>query len=1096
MLRVQLLGGFALAYNDTPVLSVKTARLQSLLTYLILHRDTPQSRQHMAFLLWPDTHEARARNNLRQFLYQLRQTLPNSDRFVATDSNTVCWQTREAQLIDVDIFERLLVEAEAAESRGDTSSQRRALEQALTHYQGDLLPSCYEEWIAPERERLHRQYLLAHEKLAQVLEQQRDYAAALQMAHTLLRLDPLDERTYTLLMRLHVLNHDRAGALRVYQIAQDTLERELGVKPGAALRNSYERLLNMPEASQALDALPSATPLLIGRQVEWQRLQAAWQQAAKGHALLALVKGEAGIGKTRLAEELVAWAARQGIRTAKTRSYAAEGQLSLAPVTDWLRSNTLRPGLAQLDALWLTEAARLLPELLAEHPNLPRPEPIAEYGQRQRFFEGLAHAVANTQNPTLLLIDDLQWCDQETLEWLHFLLRSVPQAPLLIVGTARSEDLTQGALMQTLQHLRVAERIVEIELPPLDAAETGKLAAQITGRELDTSATMHLYQETEGNPLFIVEMVQAGGSWISTEQTAPDASSRLDSASRQAGQARRLDTLPPRLQAVVAGRLASLSPLAHKVAEIAAVTGRGFTLDMLLHASREDEEKVVSALDELWQKRIISEQDAGAYDFTHDKLREVAYAEISVPQRRLLHHRIAQVLQAIHADHLDLFSGEVAAHLEQAGMLAEAIPYCQRAAAVAAGVYANADAIALLRRGLSLLQQLPPDAKRDAQELAMQLALSPLYRITLGWTAPEVEQGLSRSLVLCDKVGNAAQRAQTLYGLQSLYVVQARLEKVHYTYDEMRQLFMQTQGSTPPFAGLMYTGAQLHMGRLVEASETFEKIVATRDPQRVRDLQESQGVNYLAHGHAWNSHALWCLGYPQRALESGREAVQIAREFAQPFNQALTITYLAMLQEMCADAATFQAQAEEAIALTREYQAPYYYAWANILAHFARAGSQPDAGSIARLRDVINVFSETGARLRLPYYLSLLARTCGKAGHFDEGLAVIEQALAESLQNNERWWDAELHRLRGELMLARGADSSDVEGAFRRAIGIAQSQRAKSLELRASTSLARLWRGQGCAVEARQLLAPVFTWFTQGQDTPDLRDAQALLAQL
>jgi predicted ATPase len=200
-----------------------------------------------------------------------------------------------------------------------------------------------------------------------------------------------------------------------------------------------------------------------------------------------------------------------------TRSYAAEGELSLAPVTDWLRAGALRPHLAALDSVWLSEVARILPELLMELPDLPPFEPITEYGQRRRFFEALARAVLAAPQPLLLLIDDLQWCDHETLEWLHYLLRCDPQARMLVVGVARAEEVLPPHPLHTLLlHLRGTIRVTELNLQPLDAAETAKLAAQLARRELDIDLAMRLYRETEGNPLFVVETMRAG--FASVEQ--------------------------------------------------------------------------------------------------------------------------------------------------------------------------------------------------------------------------------------------------------------------------------------------------------------------------------------------------------------------------------------------------------------------------------------------------------------------------------------------------------------------------------------------------------------------------------------------------
>jgi hypothetical protein len=362
--------------------------------------------------------------------------------------------------------------------------------------------------------------LQALEQLLCLFETQGDTVTAIRYAQRLIGLNPLSEELYRRLMRLFALNNDRASALHVYHTCVSTLQREMGVDPDPATREAYEQL--MQQETQTIpplvhQPLPTTTPTFIGRKREWEHLHDAWQRTTDGGPHFVLVTGEAGVGKSRLAEEFLLWASQQGAVTAKARSYAAEGQLSLAPVTDWLRSKGLRAHIRQLDTVWLTEVARILPELLAEQPELPHYESVTEYGQRQRFFEALARATLLTPQPLLLLIDDLEWCDQETLAWLHFLLRFDPRARLLVVGCAREEELLPSHPLRTfLLHLLNTMRATEIPLEPLDAAETTKLASQVAKRELEMSEWLHLYYETGGYPLFVVEMVRAGLGRVST----------------------------------------------------------------------------------------------------------------------------------------------------------------------------------------------------------------------------------------------------------------------------------------------------------------------------------------------------------------------------------------------------------------------------------------------------------------------------------------------------------------------------------------------------------------------------------------------------
>jgi len=1092
-LHIRLLGDFSLIYDDRQVTSLNTMRLQSLLAYLVLHHDVPQHRQHLAFLFWPDTTEAQARNNLRQLLHQLRQALPAGEQLLSADMHMLSWHPVTPFHLDVAEFEQTLTLADAATRRHDQHALQAALEQADSLYRGELLPGCYDEWILPERERLRQCHLQTLEQLLRLFEVQGDPVTAIRYAQRLIGLDPLSEDLYRRLMRLFALNNDRASALHVYHTCVTTLQREMGVDPDPATREAYEHLMQQEKpTTQAIVHQPlfAATPTLIGRRREWEHLRDAWHRATDGGSHFVLVTGEAGVGKSRLAEEFLLWASQQGVVTAKARSYAAEGQLSLAPVTDWLRSDGLRGPLRQLDEVWLTEVVRLLPELLAERPDLPHYEPVTEYGQRQRFFEALARAILGTPQPLLLLIDDLQWCDQETLEWLHFLLRFDSMARLLVVGCAREEELPPHHPLRTfLLHLRNTMRVAEIALQPLDAAETAKLASQVAKRELDTGSVMRLYHETGGYPLFVVEMVRADLERVSAslpEADRPHWQPLLDDAR----------TLPPRMHAVLIGRLLQLSASAREFVERAATIGREFTLDLLITVGNADADSAVHALDELWHKRIVRERGANSYDFTHDKLREVAYGEISAPQRRMLHRRVAQALEVMHTEDLDPVSGQIASHYERAGMIEQALSSYQRAAAVAQRVYANEDAISLLSRSLEMLELLPAGSKRDKQELSLQLALAPIYRVTKGWAAPELKGVLDRALALCETVGDDAQRAQTLYGLQSAYVVQAKLERVQMVSDGLHSVYQRSLGTAPPFAGMMLAGARLHLGRITDANAQFAEIIAAHDPDQLLHLQEAQGVNYAAHARAWQAHALWRLGYPQQALNGGLDAVKLVQDLDQPFNQALVSAYLALLQQLRADEAVAREHAEQAHALSGKYQAPYYRAWAGILVSSALALEQPNEERIGRLRDSIVEFKASGARLRLPYYLSLLAHVCGKAGRAEEGLVSIDEALAEARTHNERWWDAELHRLRGELLLMQGAEASDVEAAILRSIEIARLQQARSLELRATMSLARLWIAQNRSDDARRQLSDLYAWFTEGFETPDLQAARLLLAHL
>ncbi len=701
MLSISLLGDFCIRHDEAPVKDVDTPRLRSLLAYLLLHRNAPQSRAHLAYLFWPDTTEAQARTNLRYLLHHLRHALPDADSRLDASVQALQWRSDVPFALDVADFEAALADAEQVQRTGDPTAVREALERAVALYTGDLLPSCYDDWIIPRREGLRQAYLGALERLVGMLEEQRDYGAAIANAQRLLRHDPLHEAAYRRLIHLHALDGDRAAALRVYHTCATVLQRELDVEPSAATREVYEQLLGAE--SRPATAVPATTAYspLIGREREWAQMLQVWRAvAAGGGPHVVMLRGEAGIGKTRLTEELLQWAARQGIATANARCYAAEGQLAYAPVTAWLRAHPLAP----LDDAWLAEVARLLPEVLAGRPDLPRPAALTEAWQRERLFEALARAIPGAGRPLLLTLDDLQWCDPDTLEWLHFLVRFDRTARRLIAGAYRTEEVGDGhPLVSLLQALRLTGQVTEVELGPLDEAATRALAAGIAGQEIDEATAQFLYRETEGNPLFVVETVRAGLPLHDQGLTPEPARLPPAPAPGDAG-------LPPRVRSVLEARLAQLSPPARALAELAATIGREFSFELLARAGTRDEEALVRALDELWRRRIVRERGASGYDFSHGKLQEVAYRGTSAARRRLLHRHVAQALEVLHAAEPGSVSYQVAAHYERAGLPGQAVPHYLAAAEVARRVFANEEAVALLRRGLALVEGGGPGA--------------------------------------------------------------------------------------------------------------------------------------------------------------------------------------------------------------------------------------------------------------------------------------------------------------------------------------------------------------------------------------------------
>jgi len=719
VLQIDLLGDFRLLYGDELVTSVNTPRLQSLLTYLLLHRQAPQSRQHIAFHFWPDSSEKQAHTNLRKLLFKLRAALPDAALFLLQDHLTVQWSPDAAYVLDVAELQTTLARCLHADGKPTPNANPTDLTRVANLYQGELLPSCHDDWLLPLRQQLHRAVMQALEQLIDLSEHQREYRAGIRYAQRLLSLDPLHETGYRRLMQLHALNGDRTAALHNYHTCATILQRELGVAPDEETRTLYEQLLKQPDQPREAQATvtPSATPL-VGRQTEWAVLLAAWRRAQRGNAHFVSVAGEAGMGKSRLAEELVNWVRTQGGGVAQSRAYEAEGGLVYTPVVEWLRSPRLQPLLAKLDKPWLSEVARLLPELLAAHPGLPQPGLLTEAWERQRFFEALARAVLLDKGPLLLVIDDLQWCDGETVAWLRYLLRYAPQARLLIVGTWRNEVVDdRHPLSVLLRDLHRANQITTLELTPLSSAEAIELVQHVAEQTLDPDKAQQLAEATEGHPLFIVETVRTG-DWRRATHNQSTILSLHDSVAS-------LQALPPKIKATIQARLNQLSEPARDLAGLAATIGRQFSFAVLQRTGTVDEDTLVHALDELWQRRIIREQGADAYDFSHDKIREVAYQGLSQVRRRLLHRRVAAALEQVYAQNLEPVLGQLAVHYEIAQLPAQAFSCWVRTAQRAEALDAYPDADAYYARAQALHDtQLTDDIRSQFDLLLLRSAMA------------------------------------------------------------------------------------------------------------------------------------------------------------------------------------------------------------------------------------------------------------------------------------------------------------------------------------------------------------------------------------
>jgi DNA-binding SARP family transcriptional activator/tetratricopeptide (TPR) repeat protein len=1020
MLQVSLFGEQAITDDGTGRVRTRSSRTAALIGFLVTHSGSPQARQRIAGLFWPDSTEAQALTNLRRELHQLRQVLGDEPSLLVT-SRDLCWQDTPTCRVDVRTFD---VERQAAQAAG------RSEQQVLTHaaravaqYKGDFLPGAYDDWLLEARAELERQCVELCDLLSQAQAATGDLAGAVQSARRRITLQPLEETGYRILMRLQADLGDRAGALSTYHHCASVLERELGVTPDPATRQAVAGLLAHSEpapaggqgAELAAGRPGRAAGQLVGRSRELSLLKGLWQSTAAGHPALALVRGDAGVGKTRLIAEVAGMARLQGAVVASTQCFGTSGRLAMAPVADWLRNPAVQAAAGELDPAWRTEVDRLVPAKGHENPAAGSGV-MADAWQHHRFFEGLAWALLSADRPLLLVLENLQWCDQETLAFITFCLGLDPAAPVLAIASLRDGGPDEDReLASWTVRMQATGLLTELSLSPLEAADTARLAEAISGRPLP-QADVHLLQATTGGfPLYVTEAVRGGVD--------------LGGA-----------PLPGGLAAVLHSRLGQPSAGAREVAGLAAAVGTNFTLDLLTEASDLDADVVVEAVDELWRRRIMREFGDG-YDFSHDLLRETAYAQISPPRRWLLHRRIAQGLELLQADGTDAISAQLADQYARGGRPVRAVAYYRRAADIAANRFAYAESIRLHQKALSIVRGLPEGRDRDSRELELLEGMAAPLNARDGYASPDLQQVLERAVTLAESLGRRESTLSTLAGLWASRFVQGRNADGYQI--ARRALARAGPGSEPSGPAHFAVGAAtVSLGRPAEALGHLEMAAGLASGALVL----STGNRPDVHAMAFAAHAHWLLGHDQDAVSTSRRGLALARATGHPYHLAQALAYASILHQMRRDPPALREAVAELRDLCQRYGFAYYREWGLILDGWGR----PDGSGLDLVRQGIDNLKSSGSLARMPYWLSLLADVMAHGGRADAARATLDAALTTGRAHDDLWWLPEVMRMR--------AAYDDAEAAVRRlrsAAELASAHGSLALLRRCEHDLAR-----------------------------------------
>jgi hypothetical protein len=922
-------------------------------------------------------------------LHTLRRALPDADRWLDIGPRTLQW--RAPVWLDVEHFERAVADGR--------------LEEAVELYGGELLEGRYDDWLADERERLGQLHHEALERLARRCRDEERWPEAVRHAERLVAHDPLREDSHRLLIELAHHAGDRARAVRAYHVCATTLDRELGIDPSPETRALYESLVAGPAGRSGVSPF-------VGRAREEARLASVWGAAAGGRAQLVLVTGEPGIGKTRLVEEL---SARAGAFTVEARAYPAEGALAYGVAGTWLRSQPVAARLARLPRSDLTELARLLPELAGQAPP---PEPLPEAELRRRLFGAVGRALLAAGAPLLLVVDDVQWADAQSLRLIHYLLRAAPSARLLVAATARREELdAQHPLVALTTALQALGRYSEIELHRLGREDTALLAERIAGAPLDAGELERLYRDSEGNPLFVVEALQ------------PDAPAA------------------PRVQAVIAGRLARLSEPGAQLAGTAAAIGRGFAADVLAAASGLDEPAFVNGLDELWRRGIVRAHGSAAYDFSHGRIRDAAYAALSPPRRRAAHLAIAHALERAEG----AAPAAVAAHYEHAGATAEAVRWHERAAETAQWLHAHAEAVDALERALALAASLPPGPETAALQLRLVTALPAPLVAHEGYGSKRMARVHARAVQLTEQLGRELD-PRLVWSMALTALVRGQWEPARELGERLRARAERDDDQVLWVESDYIRGIAAYWpGDLAQARDRFEAALQRFRPARRRAhvLRFGQDPELVVRTRL--AHTLWLLGHDDDADRQRDLALTTADAADHAYSRAVALVWSAVLAADRGDAARLHDHAR-ALQVYAVDDAP-----AQIRLPLDLFGGHLDVlegRTAAGLRRVRRVREEVVRREApapgLPGVATrMLLEALALAREPEAGLALADEALA--MGRGAELWEAEIRRLRATFMEVRG---DEVAPELERALTVARRQGARAFERRIRETLA------------------------------------------
>jgi DNA-binding winged helix-turn-helix (wHTH) protein/predicted ATPase len=839
----------------------------------------------------------------------------------------------------------------------------------------------------------------------------------------------------------------------------------------------------------------------VGRDKTLSRLRGWAEKARAGERHIVFISGEAGIGKTALIDTF-ARSIASDVRIARGQCLEHYGTSeAYLPVLEAI-GRLCREHKQVVDVLrthapmWLLQ----LPSLVSASVREALSRELSG-ATRERMLREMGDAleVLTADMPLVLILEDLHWSDYSTLDLISYLATHRQAAQIMLIGTYRPVELIVSGhpLKAVKSELQAKQQCEELPLEYLTRDAIARyLSVRFPENRFPEELPGLIHERTEGSPLFMVNAVD----YLVAESLIKD----RDDCWELVVEIEKIQVgVPDSIKQLIEKQIDHLHADDQRTLETASVAGAEFS-SLAVAAGLEHDQKLLEArcdelarrcqfIQDLGVQDLSNGQTATRYGFIHALYQNVLYDRLSASRRAQVHQRMGEWIEALYGERAGEIAAELAMHFDRAANAKQAIKYLQQAAENDIRRFAYREAVALARRGLELVKRLPDTPERASQEIGLHVTLGVPLIATEGYASPDVGSTYSRARELCHQLGGAPEIPQVLWGLWTFYLVRAALGTALEIAEEFARV-----AERIPYSGLAMEVTLIHLGEFIPAMEHFEKALSLYDADRHRDdaLRYSQNSAVATQCHA--AWALWFVGQPDQALNRIQKALTLAHDLSEPHGLAHAFFFSAILHQLRGDKRLAQEHAEASLAIANKHRLLLYQAIATITRSWAKIepGQQEETEEIRR---GLAAHQATGTELLRPHFLGLLAEALHIEGRTKEALLVLDEALALADRNSERYYEAELYRLKGEFLLFESTGRevwTKAEECLHQSIKIAQRQKARSLELRAATSVARHYQNQARLEEARVLLTTIYSTFTEGFDTNDMREAKALLQEL